>query len=633
MKIFKYLFIFYISALFVSCDDMLDIESKSEFDNEKVFSDPSITEQFNNGIYQAMASDKVYRKAIDQFWYGNTDVERHSNSTSVLGAAVNYSAFAWNVSNNNTAISLDIAWEGMYKAIEICNLSIANIPKYSTPAPGNKMGALYAEALTMRAFVYYDLIQYFGDVPARFEPVNSNLIDVPISNRDIIYEQILSDLELAATYATWGGTGFATTIERPTKEAILAFYSRVALSYVGFSQRPLGTAAVEIKSTGANSMIARTVSNVKRDEYLVKVRQACSDVIAHFGDTRLISNYEDVFKNLLQNKLTPNSSSEYLWSLNYRSHYINVWSMECVLGLYTPKAPQAKVKPTPTFFFDFDAADKRRDVTCPIYAVSLNGVVASSERFHFMDITKINFGKFRPHWMATQFTAGSSGGDSFRVPIIRYSDVFLMYAEACLAVGDGTLMTGQAALDKVRTRAGVASVPLTLENIQKERAFEFAGERLRKGDLIRWGILKEKLDQTISRTVDLSTFTGDYSYLSHLASNSYKIYWRYSNVKDLPSNMFKFEIYGLKAGETDDKLVTDPTGGWSDVLFSATNSSLNFFVTGGAPRVTSIPSGQTAQWHLSLYNQSINPDEHQLLPIGSQIVEKSSGTIYNSYGY
>jgi len=63
--------------------------------------------------------------------------------------------------------------------------------------------------------------------------------------------------------------------------------------------------------------------------------------------------------------------------------------------------------------------------------------------------------------------------------IIRFSDVLLMAAELGAT-------NAQSYLDQVRTRVGLASVPVTLENIKKERRFELAFEGVRYYDLLRW---------------------------------------------------------------------------------------------------------------------------------------------------
>ena len=62
-----------------------------------------------------------------------------------------------------------------------------------------------------------------------------------------------------------------------------------------------------------------------------------------------------------------------------------------------------------------------------------------------------------------------------------------MYAE-CAARGAADQAKGQQYLDAVRTRAGVGSISLTLDNIIDERGRELYYEGMRRQDLIRFGL-------------------------------------------------------------------------------------------------------------------------------------------------
>lgn len=84
--------------------------------------------------------------------------------------------------------------------------------------------------------------------------------------------------------------------------------------------------------------------------------------------------------------------------------------------------------------------------------------------------------------------------------IFRLAEVYLNIAELIVvhgvAQGDG--ISSQAALDAIRTRAGVSSIPATADNIKLERRREFVGEGMRFWDLVRWGdadVLTENLPE------------------------------------------------------------------------------------------------------------------------------------------
>ena len=81
---------------------------------------------------------------------------------------------------------------------------------------------------------------------------------------------------------------------------------------------------------------------------------------------------------------------------------------------------------------------------------------------------------------------------------IRYADVLLMYAEACLGINDPG--TAKNYIDQVRARVGLAPVPAADDAaLRHERRCELAMEGHRWFDLVRWeGVdgngLKEHMD-------------------------------------------------------------------------------------------------------------------------------------------
>ena len=135
--------------------------------------------------------------------------------------------------------------------------------------------------------------------------------------------------------------------------------------------------------------------------------------------------------------------------------------------------------------------------------------------------------------------------------------------------------------------------------IMEQRALEFAGENLRRTDLIRWGILKQALDECAQDIQDLKNRAGRYSGLPG------DLYWR------VKPNGVDLELYGTTPEETENKTVTDPTGGWSKIG--------NYYARIGAYR-----------WEL-IYK--CNPDEKTWRPIPASIITANMGVLVNDYGY
>ena len=107
-----------------------------------------------------------------------------------------------------------------------------------------------------------------------------------------------------------------------------------------------------------------------------------------------------------------------------------------------------------------------------------------------------------------------------RVPWMRLSDVYLMYAEAIAAMGnpnasETTEMTGVEAINKVRARAGVAPVAdknvadphKFMNEVRRERAVELAFEGHRFNDLRRW-LLLDKYPYNIKTSQEFKRVNG-----------------------------------------------------------------------------------------------------------------------------
>ena len=117
----------------------------------------------------------------------------------------------------------------------------------------------------------------------------------------------------------------------------------------------------------------------------------------------------------------------------------------------------------------------------------------------------------------------SSKGTGINWPLMRYSDVLLMLAEAENELNGPTALAKEQLL-KVRTRAfssadqseKVTNYVNALSNkeeffnaIVDERAWEFGGEALRKYDLARWNIYGKKIVETIETLTQMGRSSID----------------------------------------------------------------------------------------------------------------------------
>ena len=602
-----------IVIAFSSCNDFLTVTSNSLLSDDVVFSQPDSTKKAIAAIYEIFGENNSYRNRLWLQLGVNTDIEYRSGWSS--GAALTISKSddyialyspATNMPdgyNNNDAAN---PWSRIYQGIERANLAIAGIRAYGNPAEGNDMGHYLGEALTLRAYFYYDLIKWWGDVPARFSPVTTGTIYLPKSNRDSIYNQIIKDLQEAKTILYGPNTTLTNTTQRISKDAARGLLARICLSAAGYSQRPLGT---------NDAQVIVTVSPERQKELYTIARNACSEII-NAGNYKLDASFKNVFYEQCQDIST--HGRETIWQLPYnmglRGRMVyNLGLPRDADGKNNTVAVGGQFKIIPSFFYDYNPNDLRRDVTVTPYNVKKNATLGVMEQNLSSGVTGFNIAKWRAEWVKTPV----SGTDDGVSPIVlRYADVLLMFAEADLFLNGSE---GAEKFNMVRRRAfnqplNVASsydLPLTLDNIKQERAFEFCGENIRKYDLERWGELKLKMDQAAANMRALRDATGNY------ASIPATIYYKYTVDNTISTGERVLIIYGLNPGETDDKTATDAAGGWTKKVWTNAISGTDYYLNENF--ITHMYVG--------------NPDKKQLLPIMSQIITVSHGSLFNDYGY
>jgi hypothetical protein len=344
---------------------------------------------------------------------------------------------------------------------------------------------LHGEALTLRAQFYLEAIRNWGDLPWHFQPsfLETDLYKSK-TNRDSIYERLLADLAQAETLVPWRLA--VTSDERITQGAVRALRARIALYRGGYSLRSNGQ-----MERGSNFL---TYYQIAKDE--------CSAIMAR-TDHKLNTSYQALFKdNICAHKIDP--SGEVLFEVAMAGG--SSAAGDSKLGYYNGTRwnglGNGALTILPNYFYMFDSTDARRDVTCAPYAINSNGT------FVGQTLVNIRDGKFRRDWITPNVLSSAAQYFGLNWPIIRYSDVLLMFAEADNEINNGPTVAATNAYNLVRARA-FASNPAYLtanpapttkagffDAIVNERALEFGSEGIRKYDLIRWNLLGTKLAAT-----------------------------------------------------------------------------------------------------------------------------------------
>ncbi len=537
------------SVMLASCgDNLLDTQSPSSLDDATIFSIYDLAEGTINNIY-TYYGEQNYRA---RFWcyYGmNTDIEWLNGSDGGDDKAnmANYNALPTN-SQLNIADAKE-PWSNIYAGIEKANLAIQGLEAYADMEDPNMM-QLYGEALTLRAMAYVDLINTWGDVPARFEPISAETANIPRTDRDVIYKQIIQDLQKAENLCAWpAAEGVTSTTERINRAFVKGLLARTCMQAAGYA----------LRSDGENRL--STDPELTKEKLYPIALQACKDVMDQEanGLVALESDYEEIFRKNCEDVIA--SRGESLWEVPYANSPTARGRMVYTFGIkhdakdsFVGTGQGGQVGPVPSFFFDFAVGDKRRDVTCVPYEWK-KGVQTLNA------VNKWCFGKMRYEWM-TRGTSISESDDGINKIYMRYADIVLMRAE----LENELYGPANAApyLKRIRERAFDASdwavqveqyvtnasaSQETMRNaIMDERAFEFGGEMLRKADLIRWGKLKEKMDKAKENMYQLRSRQGKYADLN---TTLYYNLVDYSDGWDGKTyTKTQLDIYGYNYGES-----------------------------------------------------------------------------------
>jgi starch-binding outer membrane protein, SusD/RagB family len=604
--------IYILSLIFIgfsmSCEDFLDAPSKSVLDESVIFANPTLTAQTIVGIIDPMMQQNSYRGRFLTHYGANTDIEWF-NSYNSGNARSNLSSYVNSASNvdlcwaNTSSSNQGHAWEWMYIAIERANLCIRGLRTYGNPGAGNEMGQLLGEVLTYRAIYYADLLKTWGDVPARFEPVTGETVYIAKSDRGVIYKQIIADLKEAEDLVGWPNENSrTTTTEGINKAFVKAFRARLCLAASGYSQYPVDG----IRKSNDPELSTEVLYPIALQE--------CKDVIES-GHVHLEPTFESFFRKVCTENVS--AGNESLWEIPFAS---GRGRMAYTFGVqhksvdqYTGQSQGGAFGPLPNVFYDYDEKDTRRDVTCVPYeyGTATNGIAKQTLR----SLNSWCFGKYRYEWMTRNVT--STNDDGLNKVYMRYAEVLLMAAEIENELGN--LSAAKDYLKQIRQRAFASAdwatkVDAYLSNISSkeemfkaivnEQAFEFCGEMERKQALIRWNLLKTKMDEAKTKMINLRTFAGEYA---NVPAN---LYYKYvaDETRNGVSYQTKLQIYGLNRGE------------FTNIL--------------SYPNTISAWVGPSKIDDLKLNNLYTNdPDQNQFWPIAKTFIDASNGMLVNDYGY
>lgn len=447
-----------------SCKKFLDIDPLFTQDAENFFETPNDYQRALTGAYDLLQSSFV------TVWVG----EIASDNSIAGGESVNdteglheIEAMAHDAVNNE----LRSIFRWNYAGVTRANYLLEN--KNNIDFEGKDK--IIAEATFLRAYYYFELVKYFGDVPLVVDKRlgADEVTKIDRTPRSEVFAQIEQDLIFAAAGLDWNDP----VKGRVTKGACLSLLGKAYL-------------------------------------YQNKFDQAAStlDQVIDQNQYELISEYNDLFK------VNNEGHSESVFDVQYSGAEGGGYG--CLICLEGNAAPgfqgirqysgpiygdgNSYNLPTQDLYDAFDATDIRRDAT----VLDIDAFIADQP--NSSDITYAiggggHTGFYNNKYIKRQGEIGLPDNDltsPVNYVVIRYADVLLMAAEAHNRASTPDDSKAQDYLNQVRNRVNMSPINATgnalTEAIWLERRLELSGEGHRFFDLVRTGKAADEINGFVS---------------------------------------------------------------------------------------------------------------------------------------
>ena len=426
---------YFFSFTLSGCDSELNTESETSLSAGEIFQTQTRIEGLVNGMYKALKGASMYGGRIHLY----LDV-RGEDFINVTGNS--YTAYeSWTNSYTSGSNDINNTWQQAYTAINNANIIIDGLAK-STGVISDELKTQYvAEAKFVRALSYYTLVTIYARPYTENDGASKGLplrlqAETTSANNDLarstvkeVYKQILEDLDFAETNLPDSYSSSALNTTRAHKSTAIALKTRVYLNKGDF-QNVITEAKKIVTQTDAPFSATTGVKHALQ-----------SDVTTLFGSNFLTTESILSMPSTASDSYSGQSAIAYVYYSN-KEYYLNPSG---ILGSSL-----------------WGTNDARRNL-----------IELKSGKYYLKKYAKVS-----PY--------------IDYIPVIRYSEVLLNYAEAALRTNNNALAIKLLEAVHHRSDAGFvfpASSENTstalLETIRLERRIELLGEGFRSNDLLR----------------------------------------------------------------------------------------------------------------------------------------------------
>lgn len=489
MKLLYKSILFSIGSILVlsSCD--LD---KSPYGNSTFWSSKEEIKLGLDGAYEPFYHEEGYGRG--HWWAGPASDDMTINRDKPADAAITEFTIA---GNTNSSSGQAQNWQLMYEVIRRSN----DVMRHTTPdieMTDFDRDVILGEANFLCAYAYFYLAKRYGGLPF-YDYKDPNNINKPRETKTQTYKNIETYLQTAITHFEnqnlWVRekvSGDENAWGRPNLGAAYGLLAKVYAHWGKYSEAKI--AAEKVINSGYYSL----------------------DKTNNNGFAHLFS-------------LAGEKNSEVLFNLTNKPirQQGTVTSVICLAGNMSGGTGWHYFAPTKSLFDAYEAGDLRREVTVktvgdtisyPPYIKMLQKeenelakkegrpakTITAPQPIRTNDISDMKTG-----YMCAKYLAAYNDLDGWNwetgqdIPLLRYSDVLLIHAEAIVVLGGGSptnpdvgVSAAASSFNEVRVRAfggnmAKAIASPTFDDLVKERRCELAYEDERHYDLVRWGLAKK----------------------------------------------------------------------------------------------------------------------------------------------
>lgn len=518
------------------CSDFLEEDPKGKLTTDNFYNSESDARQAINGVYRRLSDSWVTGYNIKQI---PNDLLKRASWDEASGL----SNFTYGSENTYIAGM----WQNHYAVIKDCNSVIDNVTANKEKI--NNWERYVGQAHGIRAFLYFDLVRWFGDVPLVLTDTKSlDGLEVTRTPQKEVFRQIIEDFEYCISHTMdKGDTSKGYQYGRLTKDACHGFLAKVYLWLGSVAQRD------------GKEILGNAADNFEKSlEH--------SSAVIQGGRYKLVDYYPDVFNAKTRDK----APDEVLWCVQgLTGDDTGTWTgmMFGIRGNQNLGGSWDNISSSNYHRMMYEPSDSiRRLWNCPRMTIQDDGTLWGWDYKMYWDTrgdqklseaTENNnwlqwsIGKFRRYPLAdpSSYNYTNFGMDE---PLLRYADVLLMYAEAYNEVNH--------APGDYRPSSGMDMSGISIQSAYDAVNLVRKRSRIANEGIMHQDVLPRKLITDYATEVDECVpdwKPGAYGYIY----DGVRTAWEYNRYGD-DYTAFRTEILNERARE----LVAESTDRWCDLV-------------------------------------------------------------------